>query len=277
MPGTIICGVHDHSDVVTASLAACLAERLGMHLLLLHVRKPGTGASSTAMAAAEDAALARLEPDQVDTRFESGETVERLRSAGGAAELVVVGATREGVIHEALHGSVTAAVTREPPAPVAIVPPDCDPLGAPATIVCGVRDHADRSSVALSAELAERLDAALVLVHVLTPTMAAASAPVLTMPPDARMFEHAEETVRRLAVPHAERLLEPPRIEVRVGAVGHELAEAAKAAGAALLVVGGSDRSPLSTAIVGAPAWYAVRHGGCPVVVTPHDVGPAAA
>lgn len=271
MRGTIICGVHGDGDLVTAGFAASLAKRLQLRLVLVHVGESEGGRAIRALAAVEDAALAHLDADDVEVRLESGETAERLRSAAEAAELTVVGSTRVSTLREVLHGSVTADVTREPAGPVAVVPADCDPAVVPETIVCGVRDRADSSTVAIAARLAERLGAALALVHVISPAIAATSAPVLAMPPDAQMYEDAEQELRELAAAHGDRLQEPPRIEVRLGPVGHELTEAAMAAGHALLALGGSARRPMSAALAGEPTRYAVRHGPCPVLVTPHD------
>jgi nucleotide-binding universal stress UspA family protein len=271
MPGTIICGVQGDGDLATAGFAASLAKRLRSRLVLLHAAESAGGAADGALAAAEDVALAHLAADRVEVRVESGETAERLRSAAEAAELTIVGSTRAGMLREALHGSVTADVTREPPGPVAVVPAGCDPSVVPETVVCGVRDRSDSTTVAVAARLAERLGAALALVHVISPAIAAASAPVLAMPPDAQLYEHAEQELRELAAAHGDGLQEPPRIEVRLGPVGHELTEAATAAGHALLALGGSARRPMSAAIAGEPTRFAVRHGRCPVLVSPHD------
>jgi nucleotide-binding universal stress UspA family protein len=137
------------------------------------------------------------------------------------------------------------------------------------TVGCAV-DPSDASELALetAAELARRLGAALVLVHVHEPLRAVAD--VEDPAAHDALASGAAELTARVAAwrAHAEALLgRPVRICVRGGRPAEGILRCAEAKGFDLLVVGTRGRRGLERLLLGSVADEVVRAAPCPVLV----------
>jgi nucleotide-binding universal stress UspA family protein len=264
----IVCGL-DGSEIGdgVARIAEHLALALDHPLLLLHVAPaPLVGerpAATLAERQAEAEAFERagrlhtvLEP--VAARLESspacavefGDPAEVLAATAEqiSASLLVIGRSSQRMVERVLLGSTTAALARDAPCPVAIVPSDSQPAGGE-TVVAGVDGSGRSVAVArVAALLAERLGLRLVLAAVgaaedaLEPAIAAAA----DIAPDA------------------------PREAISAdGSPAGVLADLGRSHSAQLLVVGSRGLSPLRAAILGSTSSALVQRADRAVVVVP--------
>ncbi|MBW3592740.1 MAG: universal stress protein [Actinobacteria bacterium] len=147
----LICGVDDSDEArAAARLATRLADALGLRLVFAHVVTHVTrvapaapavpaGASGAALSAYEEVEAAEREraeevldavvreagaPADVERRLAFGWPVEKLIELvhQEAAELVVVGAPRDGRVVSAVRGTVAIALARKAPCAVVVVP-----------------------------------------------------------------------------------------------------------------------------------------------------------
>jgi nucleotide-binding universal stress UspA family protein len=287
MAATILCGV-DRSPHARAAarLAGALARRLGCDLELLHVLEPGMHSASEGQLAALRAVMQEdLDVSGVAVRLQTGSVPEVLGRAGRRAALLVVGTRGEGAVRQALLGSVAAALTRDPPCQVIVVPPaaagSADAPLAGGSVVCGIHDERDRPPAHAAARMARDLGIGLTLAHVLAPprvpvSAAGGASPASMLGPteaEAQTAGHMlEATARSIAIDV------PGEIACKVlaGPPGPQLDRLAVAERAVMLAVGASDRGPLAGALAGAPEGHLVRHGSRPVLVCPRPHGPAA-
>lgn len=298
----VLCGVdHSPGSRAAATLAAALAERLGLRLVLLHAAP----AAVTAHAETLPYALAAIGTNAVDTLRDAVEAIDHPRAAGvvvhGApgpalveaavaadAVFVVVGSRVLGPLSGAVLGSVSAHVVRAAPCPVVVVPPaaaaNADDLacgrevgatagGNSGRVLCGVEERGDPACAAVAAELASGLGMRLVLVHVLERSAeVAAVSPQGAVPLDfAARLEHTER--RALAVLHGvlDGLEHGPEAEMslRHGHAGDQLAAVAREDRTGLVVVGSHGKGPLRAALLGSTSSQLVRDSRVPVVVCP--------
>jgi nucleotide-binding universal stress UspA family protein len=139
--GTLVCGVTD-SDAGRGALemAVDLSERLGLRLVLAHIRDGiapvaghGDGMESRSMKADREGAarlLARLAgeygvADRAERRSESGDAAALIGriAAEEAADLIVVGARGRGGLRRGLRSRFAERLASETPVPVLIAPP----------------------------------------------------------------------------------------------------------------------------------------------------------
>ena len=144
------------------------------------------------------------------------------------------------------------------------------------TVVCGVDDsvHA-RAAARVADELATRLGARVVLVHVMSaslPMRGTASAPPAFAPvPELEQAAHA--AARSLLGEVAEQIGRPATLtRVAVGPVALRLEQAAEEEGADLLVVGTRGTGDVHAAFVGTVSGAVLRSARYPVVVVPPAV-----
>lgn len=129
-------------------------------------------------------------------------------------------------------------------------------------------------AVRYAAELAEKLGAELVLLHVVPDTVLALPDAVMPAPaPLSELNVLMEAGKSGLANLVAALKLEghSPRQEVRIGAPEHEIPAAAKDLGADLVCVGTHGREGLSRVFLGSVAEQLVRHAPCPVLTVRPD------
>lgn len=129
-------------------------------------------------------------------------------------------------------------------------------------------------AVRYAAELAEKFDAELVLLHVIPDTVLALPDAVMPAPAPLTELDALTEAGKGGLTNLAAALkLEGrnPRLEVRIGAPEHEIPAAAKALGADLVCVGTHGREGLSRVFLGSVAEQLVRHAPCPVLTVRPD------
>ena len=283
---TVLCGVdHSRGSCAAARLAAALAERLGLRLVLLHSAPAAVTAHAEALpyaVASAGATGARTLQDVVEAIDDRSAGSVVLRGAAGPrlvaaaaavdAAFVVVGSRALGPLTGAVLGSVSAHVVREARCPVVVVPPaaagDADDLEPGAGVLCGIEARGDAACAAVAAELASGLAMRLTLAHVLKRSADADGA----VPRD--FGAHLMHTERRaLAVLHGvlDQLERMPAAEVRLrrGNAGDQLAALAHEDRTALVVVGSRRRGPVRAALLGSTSTQLIRDSDVPVVVCP--------
>lgn len=232
--------------------AGALADRLDLGVELIHVVGPGTPpASGSGTAAVRAVTEEYLDLPGMAVRVETGLISGVLAEASRRALLLVIGTRGEGALRQALLGSVSAKLTRDPLSPVVVVPPaaaDADPPFDGQTIVCGVRDERDSAPAHAAARLASDLGLTLTLAHVLSPpaipVSAAGGAPPASMlRPTAHEFEAARHTLGAIARSIGIDIPVDVQLEVLDGPPGPHLDRLAAARGAAMLAVGACDQS----------------------------------
>lgn len=276
MRPTIVCGVDRSPNARTAArLGKALARRLGLGIELIYVvDRARMAASGGGKAAAKSVTEAYLDL-RVGVQVKPGLAADVLSDAGRDATLLVVGTRGEGAVRQALMGSVSSQLTRDPASPVVVVPPGASgtdsPLGG-RTVVCGVRDGRDVAPAHAAARLASDLGLTLTLAHVLGPPAIAVSpdapAPSL-LRPTADELQEATHVLDAIARSVGTNIPVHVEIEVLDGPPGPQLDRLAAARDASMLVVGACDQGPLASALTGAPARHLMRHGVRPVMVCP--------
>ena len=128
---------------------------------------------------------------------------------------------------------------------------------------------ASARAAAYAQALARPTGAALYLVHVLPPAVAAARARGTSASPvaDPREREYQEARVRLEIL--GRRLGAAPRVttEVRTGEIAESIAEAAVHYGADLVIMATNGRTGVSHLLAGSVAERVIRRGPCPVLV----------
>jgi nucleotide-binding universal stress UspA family protein len=148
------------------------------------------------------------------------------------------------------------------------------------SVVCGVRDLDDTTSVAAAGAVADALDLQLVLVHVWDEPDAYMPR-ALAFPPGTFDADRPPDqvAVRALLGDVAWRAgrWAPGAACVRVidGAVGETLCRAGVDERAALVAVTASRRGPFASALLGSAARYVTRHADRPILVCPRQPDPA--
>lgn len=194
-----------------------------------------------------------------------GSTVGEIVAAAreGRAELLVIGALGVSRWRELLVGGVAHAAVQLAPCPVLVVPQSGRP-GDLRRLVVGVDGSAGAArAVELTRELAHRLGAAVLVVHV----------------SDGSLAEHEPDTVAAAAadVIGADRVA---AVRVRAageGGVASALQAEAAAYDAGLLVVGRRGRSPLQRLLLGGVSERLPHIAPCPLLVArPPDMSEVA-
>lgn len=116
-----------------------------------------------------------------------------------------------------------------------------------------------------SAELARRLDASLVLLHVLALPLVGGGplAPVPEYYPSPEDIEAVHGQLRALAVGHG---IDAPAIVVVATHIGDAIVTNAISQKANLIVMGTHGRGAIARTFLGSAAEHVVRHAACPVV-----------
>jgi nucleotide-binding universal stress UspA family protein len=303
MTPSVVCGV-DHSSHAraVAALAAQLAERLELRLILVHavpVAAPPVAAAWPTRAPYDPTRLRRsaheaghrLLADVIEdigvsgatARVEDGQAPGCLVgiARGEDAEFIVVGTHGEGAAHVAVMGSVSLAVARLAPCPVVVLPPSVRhaPLTAPdaETVVCGISEPEDLQPVGVAIRLALALELSLLPVHVVPSedeeTSARTVAGIRTL-----LTGRVHEARTAAATPTALKAtidaagssraaLEGP--DILVGDPATELARLAADARAAMLVVGSRGRGSIRSSLLGSVSRSLACNSTVPVVVCP--------
>jgi len=133
-------------------------------------------------------------------------------------------------------------------------------------------DFSDCSKTALdyAALLADKLGAALTLVHVVEPYVYPEdlSAGLTIEQIDARWMRAAKEKLEQLAL-HKGRPGTPWNVIVTMGPPWHQIVDTAKSRRADLIVTGTHGHTGLKHVVLGSTAERVVRHAQCPVLVVP--------
>jgi nucleotide-binding universal stress UspA family protein len=177
MDRTIICAIDETTSDAVARTAAALTSALGGRLLLAHVapdpalfdsktqrERDRNQASRAGMALLQRMASSLPADVDWDSRIEFGDAADELRAVAEEIEasLLVVGSRGRGLLASTLLGSVSEALGRDAPCPVAVVPRhaagDAQSTGA---IVVGIGAS---GHVALTTEVAGALGGRIVLV-----------------------------------------------------------------------------------------------------------------
>ena len=272
MTASIVCGV-DHSPHAreAAGVAAFLAERLGLRLIVVHVvpatvppvipawpiaAQPDRGDLREQAAASSERLVTDVVRD-VDALDVIGCVEEGLAPDGlcrtaeeHSAAFVVVGTHGDGAAHAAVVGSVSLAVTRMAPCPVVVVPPNVTPAplvsSQTESIVCGVGHEEDVHPIRVASRLARQLDLALLPVHVVP----------------------SHDDGRSGAIVAGIRSVLTDRgPAIRVGEPAQQLAQVADEARAAMLVVGTRGRGAVRSGLFGSVSRDLARRSTTPVVV----------
>ena len=269
----ILCGVDGSDEAAQAArFASDLAVRVGTRLVLLHAAPEpwiSTHRPDHCERMQEQRAFDRtgylgtvVNPVNVNPAasvervVEFGRPDEVLRSAAEklAATHLVVGSRGQGAVEEVLAASTSGALARDAPCPLILVPSESAPWSedsGDATIVCGV-DGSDGSLAAArhAGELAERLDARLVLATVIE-TLG-------DKPPDALV-----EDIRAGA----------PGVRIYFqtlsGVAAGELLELARRREARLVVVGSRGRGAVRAALLGSVSGKLAQEADRPVMIGP--------
>lgn len=297
MTPSIVCGI-DASPQAGAALrvASALAQRMGLTLVVVHaVPTPTPDLLLTAPAHVPvhveqidflghdtgerllTQAVEAVDVPLAEQRLERGRAAERLCAVAREeqARLVVVGSRGDGAIRTALLGSVSAAVVRDAPCPVVVVPPGM--AGGPLDgqrIVCGVNADEDQAAVSTAARLSRVLGAPLTLSHVLpagAETESLVSAGALSPTVDPRLDagpRHALDTVHRLMA-NAGDLVDDELhdVQLRRGEPAAQILELAASTHAILLVVGNRGFGSLRAGLLGSVSRDLVRRGSRPIVI----------
>jgi nucleotide-binding universal stress UspA family protein len=282
---TIVCGVDQSRHAwVAARVASQLARRLGLGLELVHVTLRSEATELARARTLREQLCLELHRD-VPLRLESGPVPARLQAAARHAAALVVGTRGEGALRRALLGSTSAAVTRDPPVPVIVVPPGAvDGHGEPVAtggVVCGVRDSADVTVAHTAGRIADGLGLDLTLVHVVPPPRlpisAAGGAPPAVLPRRA-VDEVADAQAMLAAIARSLSANADCRTRLRVleGPVGPQLSLIADLEDAAFVAFGASERGALASALAGAPTRRVIHRGSQPVIVCPREPAPIA-
>ena len=234
-----------------------------------------------------------------EPRADAAATLVARALADRTAGVVVIRAEDESLERQARHAAlaVVGSPSRRRPAgmpggnasvlatrlrvPVVVVPRQVsvDATGL-RSVVCGVSDLHDTTSVAAAGALADALDLQLVLVHVWDepdPFMPRA----LAFPSGAFDAPRPRDqvAVRALLGDVAWRAgrRAPGAACVRLvdGAVGETLCRAGVDERAALVAVTASRRGPFASALLGSAARYVTRHADRPILVCPRQPDPA--
>jgi nucleotide-binding universal stress UspA family protein len=272
MTASIVCGV-DHSPHAheAAGVAAFLAERLGLRLIVVHAgpdtvppvipawpsrgRDHGGDLREQAAAAGErlvtDVAQ-RADLADVIGCVEDGLAPEALCTAAEehSDAFVVVGTHGDGAAHAAVVGSVSLAITRMATCPVVVAPPNVTPAPLVSSqvesIACGVGHEQDVRPVRVAARLARNLDLALLPVH------------VVPSQDDGRSGATVAGIRSRLT---------DRGPAIRVGEPAQQLARFADEAHAAMVVVGTRGRGAVRSGLFGSVSRDLARRSTAPVVV----------
>jgi nucleotide-binding universal stress UspA family protein len=293
MTSSIVCGIDASTHAGSAlRVASALAQRLSLRLILVHAIPVPTPdllltAPTRMPAPVEEIDLLgreageRLLSEAADAhddvtahrRLEIGSAAERLRTVAceEEAQFVVVGSHGDGAPRAAIIGSISAAVIRDAPCPVVVVPPKM--AGPPLQgerIVCGVRGGEDGPPAIIAARLARALDLPLTLSHVLPPRPESADpVPAGGLPPT---FDHRLEATPRHELGMVHDLLQtadPKRsdVQLRSGDPVEQLVALSASARAVLLVVGSRGSGPLRGGVLGPVSREIVRRATRPVVI----------
>jgi nucleotide-binding universal stress UspA family protein len=123
--GTVLCGVDETLEAhAAAGMAAALATRLGLRLVLAHVVEAEEDASEA------EAALARLvdelpQPEEVELRVEAGDRAELLGhvAAEEGADLIVLGSRPRRLRDRWLCCPLARELETVTPVPILVAPP----------------------------------------------------------------------------------------------------------------------------------------------------------
>jgi nucleotide-binding universal stress UspA family protein len=242
-------------------------------ILVARTHEPLADAAATLVARA----LAERLGDVAVIRAED----EVLERHAGHAALAVVGTPRRRRPAPMTGGDPSALANRLR-VPIVVVAQHCAgaDLRGVRSIVCGVRDGSDVTSVAATGTLADALDLQLVLVHVWEQPQLSAVGPFLVPPaafaePTSQDRAAAREllgAVARRAGRTAPGAACPRVIE---GLPGELLCGAGRDYHAALIAVTASRRGPVASAVLGGAARHVARHADRPVLVCPTELHPA--
>jgi len=240
--------------------------------LVARTHEPRADAAATLVARA----LADRLPDVVVIRAE-GESLERQTRH---AALVVVGSPLRRR-PAAMPGGNPSMFVRRLRVPIVVVPRQVGvDLTGLRSVVCGVRDSHDTTSVVTAGVLADAFDLQLVLVHVWDEPAVNAPGP-LVFP--SGTFDAAtprdQAAVRALLGDVASRAgrCAPGAACLRVidGAAGETLCSAGVDERAALVAVTASRRGPFASALLGSVARHVTQHADRPVLVCRRQPDPA--
>lgn len=203
---------------------------------------------------------------------------ESLQRQARHAALVFVG-TPERRRPAGKPGGDVSALARRLRVPVVVVPRRVtSDLTGLTSVVCGVRDPADRVCVAAAGALADALDLQLVLVHVWDEPAPPPTGPAVPPPGSVARRPEDRAAARILlgdvafgAGRHA-----PGAACLRVidGATGEALCRAGTEHRAALVAVGASRHGRLAAALLGSVARHVTRHADRPVLMCPRRLDP---
>jgi nucleotide-binding universal stress UspA family protein len=274
---SIVCGVDFSAHAATVvTLAATLADRLGLHLRLVHSASPDVFLDEERRRAAVSRAHSLLasfgiHAEQI-VRFGHPAAVLADAMTDDTA-LAVVGSRGRRAARAALLGSVSRAVAGASPCPVIVVPPNTHvDLTAQPTIVCGL----DGSTAAINAlraaaELARGLGGHLVALHVrpATPTQLA---PSIGGPhqPFVEPLDAARAAVALVERPVAD--LDPgvpTTMRIESGNPAAHLAQVAAETGHGIVVVGSHRHGLLRSAVLGSVSWRLAATAPVPVMIVP--------
>lgn len=182
-----------------------------------------------------------------------------------AADLIVVGSTRRGVMGRVLVGDDALGALHGANVPVAVAPRGfAGGDDAPRSIGVGFDGGEEsRQALRLAAELARALDAELRLLSVVDSPAAMAAETGYSMDWANELRAHRQERLRQVI----DELDVRGHGEAVIGSAVEELTDLSKRVG--LLVVGSRAWGPVRRVLVGSTAAGLMRHAACPLIVLP--------
>jgi nucleotide-binding universal stress UspA family protein len=275
----IACVRDGPGDPAAARIASSLARRLGSRVLLATVEPGGVPSPRNeygdALQVHDGRAL--LEPVagdvglRVEQRILSGEPAQQLiaLAARERAGLIIVPRPARTPLTTSRLGYAHLALAGAAPCPVVIVPPDAEPNPS-GHIVCGV-DDSERSLAAarVAADLAQRLDVPLSVVHVLGAVRT--REPTGNADDYASWLDASHDTARRMlrAAMHGLHGAANVRPLVDRGAPVERLAKLAERGSAQLIVTGSHGRSGTLGTLLGSVSSRLASSATGPVMIVP--------
>ena len=186
------------------------------------------------------------------------------------AQLLVIGASKRGLVGRALPGAVTDRLLHDAPCPVAVVPAGREPERLRVIGVAFTDTPDGRAALALAERLAFAADARVRVLSVAEPPepLVALTVDELALDYVRLAHEEAAETAVRRGL---DRLPENRSAGGRTLAGDPVEALAAVSEELDLLVCGSRAHGPLRTAVAGGTSHALVRRAACPVIVVPAD------
>lgn len=212
----------------------------------------------------EDALIGTDKPDSITTAITYGNPVEGVlaQAQDVDASMLVTGASSRHIVEQVVLGSTASRIVREAPMPVLVVPHGTQP-GPIRKILAPVDlSQCSKSSLLKAAELAEALDAEVIVLHVTTfPFMAAEG---IDVPQVMESFLEARRNeLDEFVAACDEKIL---KVEIRDDAPASGITKAIDELEVDLVCIGTHGRKGFRKFVMGSTTERVLRKPACPVL-----------